>query len=611
MARIAADNLSRKLALTALLPYGSCPTRHSQWNNQDQVATLKRQMQRFLPGLHAFLDVDDLTGLNELEMHVRASGVVLLFLGSTKYFSSKNCLREARAAMGDASCFANGLGMENKPLCLVHESDDSKHGSPLEKLRGRCPADLLDYVFGPMRAPRPALSWLRLFEFQCVTLKSVAEMLLLHSPAYRAVREGAIRHQREPELGLKLGGEIGSVSIVFTSPVSLYVSHNNLGAYAIATSLKERHSAIRITEKVAAFNDKPVGGASLSSPSRDDRPPGLAFLLYLNDTTFAHWPESDALAAEVKRAQAAKLPFVLVHERDPFAGGCDFSVIIDATPKDLVAEGLFDQLATPLYPDSGRAAYRDVSMQLLCRDLATRLCPRKEGGLRSCLLAACRRLSIASPNVHPTAASRKSERHVIQRKRASSIFEGGGLSHQSPFQEVLEQRSIEYVVRGRRSSVDSDVVRGRRSSGDTIRARHSSGDVPTKRPSGPSLGRARHSNGESSRPEGDGRETDISEVGDLPDDGSPGGRTSRTIAALLRARGKAAGLCAGQEASEENRTSAAAGQTGQPPYQSSPKFHLPPAWVGRHKLVFLLNPHTRLHSSLSLTPLRYVLLTYH
>ena len=123
------------------------------------------------------------------------------------------------------------------------------------------------------------------------------------------------------------------------------------------------------------------------SLSLDDPSPDLAFLLYLNDATFtqsphpdslAQSPHSDPLAAEVRRALEAKVPFILVHERDPLAGGCDFSTIIDATPKDIVSEGLFDQyLATPLYPNSRSALYREVSLKLLSRDLATRLCTKK------------------------------------------------------------------------------------------------------------------------------------------------------------------------------------------------------------------------------------------
>ena len=99
----------------ALLP----PTRSS---GQDQAATIKRQLQLLLPGIQAFLDVDNLDEISKLEAYIEESQTVLFFL-SKGYFLSFNCQREIRATLN-----------AKKPLVLVHEEDESKGGLPLAKI---------------------------------------------------------------------------------------------------------------------------------------------------------------------------------------------------------------------------------------------------------------------------------------------------------------------------------------------------------------------------------------------------------------------------------------------------------------------------------------------
>ena len=68
------------------------------WDNQDAVATIKRQLQLLLPDVAIFLDVDDLVSIEHLEAHVEQSASMLVLLGSERYFRSANCLRELEAA---------------------------------------------------------------------------------------------------------------------------------------------------------------------------------------------------------------------------------------------------------------------------------------------------------------------------------------------------------------------------------------------------------------------------------------------------------------------------------------------------------------------------------
>ena len=54
---------------------------------QDQCATIKRQLQLVLPGVSIFLDVDDLRSIDDLELYIAQSAVVMIF-ASKGYFNS-------------------------------------------------------------------------------------------------------------------------------------------------------------------------------------------------------------------------------------------------------------------------------------------------------------------------------------------------------------------------------------------------------------------------------------------------------------------------------------------------------------------------------------------
>ena len=66
-------------------------------------------MQLLVPGVRAFLDVDDLDSIDALEVHVDESAAMLLLLGSANYFRSANCRREVVAAKA-----------ADLPLLLLH-----------------------------------------------------------------------------------------------------------------------------------------------------------------------------------------------------------------------------------------------------------------------------------------------------------------------------------------------------------------------------------------------------------------------------------------------------------------------------------------------------------
>uniref|UniRef100_A0A7S2BXW5 Receptor ligand binding region domain-containing protein n=1 Tax=Haptolina brevifila TaxID=156173 RepID=A0A7S2BXW5_9EUKA len=82
--------------------------------------------------------------------------------------------------------------------------------------------------------------------------------------------------------------------------------------------------------------------------SRAHRLPVTHMLLYLNDQTFLG-EEGATLTALLMAATDAHIPLLMLHENNPLKGGCPFDNILCATPDTLLAGGLFDQLAIPLY----------------------------------------------------------------------------------------------------------------------------------------------------------------------------------------------------------------------------------------------------------------------
>ena len=81
--------------------------------------------------------------------------------------------------------------------------------------------------------------------------------------------------------------------------------------------------------------------------------------------------EGKLLAREIRSAWDAKLNIVLLHEKDPARGGCEFKTFFLTTPHNLIEEGLYrQQLATPFEADE---AHRKVSRSLLAKALGAKV----------------------------------------------------------------------------------------------------------------------------------------------------------------------------------------------------------------------------------------------
>ena len=80
----------------------------------------------------------------------------------------QNCLREIRTSLE-----------KSKPLVLVQEADPAKGGGTLQALRDECPDELQSDIFDQGRTQT---TWYRIDEFQRVSLKTIVEAPLVHTP---------------------------------------------------------------------------------------------------------------------------------------------------------------------------------------------------------------------------------------------------------------------------------------------------------------------------------------------------------------------------------------------------------------------------------------------
>ena len=87
-------------------------------------------------------------------------------------------------------------------------------------------------------------------------------------------------------------------------------------------------------------------------------------LLYLNKDLFND--ATGKLKNFVVSLLDENVKIIMIHEQDVEKGHCSFEEIIHLTPNDVLARGLYNDIAIPLYT---RAEYRDVSLNLVLKKL--------------------------------------------------------------------------------------------------------------------------------------------------------------------------------------------------------------------------------------------------
>ena len=98
------------------------------------MQALKKELQLLLPSIRIFLDVENLRGIDELELEISRSDSVLIFL-SAGYFARWNCLREVREAVA-----------QQKNLILLRECSEMHGGGSM--------VDMVDFFWSLVRVFR-------------------------------------------------------------------------------------------------------------------------------------------------------------------------------------------------------------------------------------------------------------------------------------------------------------------------------------------------------------------------------------------------------------------------------------------------------------------------
>ena len=181
---------------------------HVWGTGQDQCASIKRQLQLLLPGVSIFLDVDDLESIDALEEYVDQTEVIMIFV-SKGYFKSGNCLREARCTV-----------QKGKPIALVYDPD--RGGEKLEVIKQD---ECSDELRGPVFDGRDVIAWHRIKDFQQVSLKQLAEQMLLGTMGGVGPRP------------LFVHGELPRQKLTFRKKAVVYASPHIPGAAAVASEL--------------------------------------------------------------------------------------------------------------------------------------------------------------------------------------------------------------------------------------------------------------------------------------------------------------------------------------------------------------------------------------
>ena len=292
------------------------------------VATIKRQLQLLLPGVSIFLDVDDLESIDALESYVQASQAMLVLLGSSQYFTSRNCQRELAEAQ-----------RLSLPLVRVHDADAAKNGAPLSSLRTAASRRLqrqdTTRLFDVGAAQQPIIiPWLRIGHFQQVSLASIAEQVLLASPACVDVAS----------VPVALKGGLAWAEPTFAQPVALFVSQLNPAATEPAHELASALAEVGVS-------------ASLDAATH--------WLLFVSPECF-EGEEGQQLEAQVQAATAAGRRLVLAWSPE----ACDdFKHVIEATPHTLVSAGLYGTLAI----EWRDGVHRRVSVRLAAKALGAQM----------------------------------------------------------------------------------------------------------------------------------------------------------------------------------------------------------------------------------------------
>ena len=239
---------------------------------------------------------------------------------------------------------------QKKPIVLVNEADKAKGGQTVAEARAECPEDLRASIFDR----RDPITWLRVADFQLLSLKLICFQILKATPLYSGLSAAGQESADELQRGLYVPGELQSRNLScehHKTPVSLFCSPNNPGAREVGEELAAHVGGVLPQD---ANRNADVSQNAVAQGHKN----ATHMLLYLDRHTWLG-AAGDKLAKSVAAARAQKLPIIIVHEQDESRGACEFSQFFETTPQALMtggSTGLYAiTIAIPLYAPPHRA----------------------------------------------------------------------------------------------------------------------------------------------------------------------------------------------------------------------------------------------------------------
>jgi hypothetical protein len=403
---------------------------HVWSTGQDQVLSIKKELQLLVPSVKIWLDVENLQNVADLEANISSSDMTLMFL-SGGYFSSWNCLREVRHAtfvhcsghsaaesteqarlsfestrQSEARGRANthrgqlGIPLGGSRLILVRETDEQYHGGlPKTEILAQCPRKIgcADHVFkfvascpeccdcqidiqAEVRAhanrPGGVVDWIRFKDFKMISLKQIVQQMLV------AAHPGGGGHE------LSIPGELSSTSwSLRTQPQTRVLLHS--GCH-LSDELPGLLQTV-LPGIVVVFLDGGVG--AVPQPLADaagqagGRTTQQQLVVVVHDKCF----ENDRVVSSLEFALTNKIPVVLLHEADADFQGCPFGSVIGQCPPKLSTIAGFGgaKIFDPIAVQWSRGAHQAVSIRLLAKSLGATMEQQRWCSI-SGVLACCR-----------------------------------------------------------------------------------------------------------------------------------------------------------------------------------------------------------------------------
>jgi hypothetical protein len=395
---------------------------HAWSTGQDQVLSIKKELQLIVPSLQIWLDVENLENVADLEDSITQIDVSLLFL-SKGYFSSWNCLREVRHAVfvHSASLCADvaasdintrrrslGIPVGGSSIILVRETDEQNHGGlPAAELLGQCPPQIgcKNHIFNldpdcqgcgigcevdfrsilRARADSPGgvIDWIRFKDFKMISLKQIVQQMLV------AAQPGG---KQELDIKLSIPGELsGTRWEMPRSPSMRVLLHHGCHLSNELPSLLQQAVP---GMAVALLNDGGAGEVpqlladAVGNVHVDERTEvSTKLLVVVHDKCF----ENARVVKSIEFALIHKISIALLHEADADNQGCTFGSIIGQCPPDLMQISGFAgmKLFGPIAVQWSRGPHQPVSLRLLAKSLGAIAVQQRQCG--GCRIAECQR----------------------------------------------------------------------------------------------------------------------------------------------------------------------------------------------------------------------------